>query len=187
MVIRRIARIHCRAGSTDGRAQLIGHAFNNGEVFRRTHGAPARDHNPRRRQFRAFAFDNLGAQEARKPRIGRGRRRFNRRRTTFGRHGIEGSSTYRDHLLRIGGFHGSHRVAGIDGPHKGIGIHHVRNVRENLHIQKCCGARHHILATSGSRRQQMRIAGGECHQQSGHGLGQAMGVDVSLGGQHFRH
>ena len=95
--------------------------------------------------------------------------------------GIERGGPDGDDLLAIGALHRRERVAGVDRAHEGVGVDHVGNVADRLHVEQGGDARHDVLADGAGRCKDMVVVPGHADQQCRERLGQRMGIHGMVG------
>ena len=98
---------------------------------------------------------------------------------------LERGRAHGDDLDLVGGLHGRQRVAGIDGAHEGVGALDRADVGDLLHVEQGGGARHHVLAGRGGRRQHVAVVRRQPDDQLGEVFGEAVGIGGVVGQQHL--
>src|SRR6185295_8169455 len=116
--VRHKPRIHCRAGSTNRRAQLVGQCFEDLEILAIAHAPSARHNDARRSQLGTRGFGEFLTDEFRHTRISRWLEILYAGGTAFALDRVEACGAHRDDLEAVARLYCRERISRIDRPYK---------------------------------------------------------------------
>ena len=187
IVVRDKAGINGSARGADGRAELVGHFFQHGEVGAVLHAAATGDDDRRAGQFRALRAGELGLHIGRQAAIRTAVDSFDRSAAALCCSRLKGGAADGDDLDRFARCHGGDGVTCIDRALECIGALDLDDVGDLHHVEQGGNTRHDVLAGGGCRSHQVAVA--RCHRldQRCDVLGNAVRHGVGLGGENLRH
>src|SRR5882724_9515082 len=175
VVVRHVAGIDRGTAGPQTRAERVGELLEDLEVLAAGEATAARDDDLGAGELRPLALGELGADIGSKALGALAADLLDRSGTAAGRR-LEVGRTDGDDLDLVGRLHGRHGVAGVDGPHEGVGRHDLDGLGDLTDIEQGRDARRQVLADRVGRHDDVAVIGGELHDQRRDVLGHPVGV-----------